>query len=189
MAKCIAVEKLSDIPTTNIDNNGKLKLQLWDCFEKDAEKCLIELEANREYIAFQDFLCLFNITPGLGIEENTVIQGVHGFFYEKDPVECFHRGILAICDGELWLSRRIIAKCLMGGKGQDSNQKREQPYLTPREIEILGLVSLFATNEKIAEELCISFHTVKTHIYHIFKKIKAPNRIQSALWATKNLWS
>jgi DNA-binding CsgD family transcriptional regulator len=59
--------------------------------------------------------------------------------------------------------------------------------LTPREKEILALVSAGAKNEQIAEALHISPNTVKTHIYNIFKKIDVPNRLQAALWAVKNL--
>ncbi|MDX2479891.1 MAG: helix-turn-helix transcriptional regulator [Desulfuromusa sp.] len=35
--------------------------------------------------------------------------------------------------------------------------------------------------------MCISMHTVKTHIYNIFRKIGVPSRTQAALWAAKNL--
>jgi LuxR family transcriptional regulator of csgAB operon len=49
------------------------------------------------------------------------------------------------------------------------------------------MVASGRANNKIAEELCISPHTVKTHIYNIYKKISAPNRLQAALWAAKNL--
>ncbi|MFH1935680.1 MAG: helix-turn-helix transcriptional regulator [Pseudomonadota bacterium] len=59
--------------------------------------------------------------------------------------------------------------------------------LTPREVEILTMMATGATNANIADKLCISPHTVKTHIYNIFKKIDVPNRLQASLWATKNL--
>jgi DNA-binding CsgD family transcriptional regulator len=48
-------------------------------------------------------------------------------------------------------------------------------------------VAIGATNEEIGDKLCISPHTVKTHLYNIFKKINVPNRIQATLWAAKNL--
>ena len=59
--------------------------------------------------------------------------------------------------------------------------------LTPRQTEILALVAVGATNEQIADKLCISPQTVKSHLYNIFKKINVPNRVQAALWAAKHL--
>ena len=59
--------------------------------------------------------------------------------------------------------------------------------LTTRETEILEMVTAGYSNARIAEELRISPHTVKTHIHNICKKIKAPGRLQAALWAVKNL--
>jgi DNA-binding CsgD family transcriptional regulator len=59
--------------------------------------------------------------------------------------------------------------------------------LTQREREILSIVVGGATNEEIANKLYISPHTVKTHIYNIFKKINVPNRLQAALWVSRNL--
>ena len=48
------------------------------------------------------------------------------------------------------------------------------------------MIAAGAGNDEIAEGLYISIHTVKTHIYNIYNKIKVPNRIQAALWAAKN---
>jgi len=59
--------------------------------------------------------------------------------------------------------------------------------LSEREIELLQVLTAGASNEVIANQMGISPHTVKSHLYNIFHKINAENRLQAALWAQKNL--
>ena len=76
-------------------------------------------------------------------------------------------------------------------RSQDKDLKKEEQgkgcNLTVREKEILSLIALGHNNKGIADELSISPHTVKTHIYKIYKKINANNRFQAVLWAIKYL--
>jgi DNA-binding CsgD family transcriptional regulator len=72
-------------------------------------------------------------------------------------------------------------------KKEDRSLADKVYSLTTRETEILQMVAAGYSNSKIADELSISPHTVKTHIYNAYKKIKAPGRLQAALWAIKNL--
>ena len=44
--------------------------------------------------------------------------------------------------------------------------------LTPREIQVVNLISQGFPNKKIADRLCISIHTVQTHRKKIMKKVK-----------------
>ncbi|NIV32474.1 MAG: hypothetical protein GWN58_24450, partial [Anaerolineae bacterium] len=44
-------------------------------------------------------------------------------------------------------------------------------HLTPREIEVLGLLLAGATNQQIADELVITIHTAKRHVSNILAKL------------------
>ena len=55
--------------------------------------------------------------------------------------------------------------------------------LTPKEKEVLALVGKGASNQEIANELCVQDVTVKTHLNSIFKKLKVSNRTQAVLLA------
>jgi DNA-binding NarL/FixJ family response regulator len=52
--------------------------------------------------------------------------------------------------------------------------------LTPRELEVARLLAQGETNRQIAEELVISFATVKVHVEHIIAKLKVSDRHQAA---------
>lgn len=52
--------------------------------------------------------------------------------------------------------------------------------LTPREVEVLRLITLGASNQKIAEDLVISKHTVKIHVTNILGKLRVSSRTQAA---------
>lgn len=53
--------------------------------------------------------------------------------------------------------------------------------LTPREIEVLRLLTTGAGNDEIAEKLHISQNTVKTHIKHLLVKTGFSSRTQLAI--------
>lgn len=55
--------------------------------------------------------------------------------------------------------------------------------LTPKEKEVLALVAKGASNQEIANTLCVRDVTVKTHLNSIFKKLKVTNRTQAVLLA------
>ena len=185
-AKCLVLESLDKIPKRSPEDTGQINFVLWDCFGKSLENCFADYQANENRIIQQDFLALFSISPGLGFEERIMSCGVHGFFYIHDSLEQIAKGVRAIFSGELWISRKIMAESLKKNN-QYLNQKKIYSVLTPREVEILTMIATGATNAMIADKLYISPHTVKTHIYNIFKKIDVPNRLQASLWGAKNL--
>lgn len=63
------------------------------------------------------------------------------------------------------------------------NNKTNIDALTPKEKEVLSLVAKGASNQEIADKLCVRDVTVKTHLNSIFKKLKVTNRTQAVLLA------
>jgi DNA-binding NarL/FixJ family response regulator len=70
----------------------------------------------------------------------------------------------------------------------------EAPDLTPditpdpisdREYDVLRLIVDGMSNAQIADELCISVTTVKTHVKHILQKFNVTDRTQAALVAVR----
>jgi PAS domain S-box-containing protein len=57
--------------------------------------------------------------------------------------------------------------------------------LTDRELEVLGLMAEGMTNAEIARVLCVSPHTVKSHVVHIFNKLGVNDRTQAAVKAAR----
>jgi DNA-binding NarL/FixJ family response regulator len=58
--------------------------------------------------------------------------------------------------------------------------------LTPRELEVLGLVRQGLANKQIARRLGITERTVKAHLTSTFQRIGVSDRTQAALWAERN---
>lgn len=58
--------------------------------------------------------------------------------------------------------------------------------LTPREEQVLKLLTTGATNREISQSLGISHETVKEHVQHVLQKIGVSDRTQAAVWAVRN---
>jgi DNA-binding NarL/FixJ family response regulator len=57
--------------------------------------------------------------------------------------------------------------------------------LSPREVEVAGLVAEGLTNRQIGERLFISERTAQNHVQHILTKLGFATRSQIATWSTR----
>lgn len=129
---------------------------------------------------------LFNVNPESHDVCDAVRHGIRGLFFSSDPIDRLISGLQALLGGDVWIPKHVLINAAMERR-RDPEVAVLESHLTMREIQILSLVCTGATNDQIAQELCISPHTVKTHMYNIFPKIGVENRLHAALWATKNL--
>jgi DNA-binding NarL/FixJ family response regulator len=68
------------------------------------------------------------------------------------------------------------------GSGQPGGTEQLES-LTPREVEVLRLLSQGQTNPQIAQNLLVSRGTVKIHVQHIISKLGVSDRTQAAVRA------
>jgi DNA-binding CsgD family transcriptional regulator len=58
--------------------------------------------------------------------------------------------------------------------------------LSPREVEILALITQGLSNQQIVERLQLTINTLKSHIRSIYRKIRASSRSQAVAWAMQH---
>ena len=68
-------------------------------------------------------------------------------------------------------------------KEKTLNKDANIDALTPKEKEVLSYVAKGASNQEIADKLCVRDVTIKTHLNSIFKKLNVSNRTQAVLLA------
>ncbi|HEY9778296.1 MAG TPA: response regulator transcription factor [Planktothrix sp.] len=119
-----------------------------------------------------------------------------GYCAREAPFDRVLKAILAVASGEFWLDSTIakkVVKALLGtmailaseSDAADIDDDDEDISFSPRELEVLSLVSQGLSNQKIAEQLVISAETVKSHIRKIMKKLVVNDRTQAAVKALK----
>ncbi len=64
-------------------------------------------------------------------------------------------------------------------------EAKNKPRLSKREKEILSLIADGKASKQIADELCISTHTVNTHRQRIIEKMKVSNTAEAVRYAGK----
>jgi LuxR family transcriptional regulator of csgAB operon len=106
---------------------------------------------------------------------------ISGLFFTDTDQEQLIRGLECLLKGELWVPRRLLHHFLEKNRKAPSNQNSDIK-LTKRERQILKLIKKGATNLDIAEHLELSEHTIKSHLYNIYKKIGVRNRLEASNW-------
>jgi DNA-binding CsgD family transcriptional regulator/pimeloyl-ACP methyl ester carboxylesterase len=62
----------------------------------------------------------------------------------------------------------------------------DNPGLTPRECEILGLIARGERNAAIAAKLSVSDRTIERHVQNIYAKLNVHNRAEATRWAIEH---
>jgi DNA-binding NarL/FixJ family response regulator len=72
-----------------------------------------------------------------------------------------------------------IARMLVQSFQERGQSRREEENLTPREEEILALVSKGYRSKEVADALAIAVQTVETHLRNIYEKLHVRSRVEA----------
>lgn len=113
--------------------------------------------------------------------------GASGFVLKDDPPEQLIAAVRTVAAGDALLSpavtRRVIARFTATRRPAPARTFDE---LTGRELEVFRLIAQGRSNTEIGAELYISETTVKTHITHIFQKLRLHDRVQAVVLAYRS---
>ena len=185
-ASCSIAKTLSSVPQAPEGCEAK-RLVLYDySSSNETLENLMASDANN--LLQSDYVVLINLSSELDLECAALQCGVRGFLYYQGGTDTLLKMIHSVLRAELWVSRELMTELLLaGGIRRAPSAKERGPVLTSREVDILRGLSKGLTNAMIADAYCLSPHTVKTHVFRIFKKIKVNNRLMAARWAAQHL--
>ena len=115
-------------------------------------------------------------------------SGAQGYLLKKiEPQELFAM-LKGVVQGDAPISRAMAAKILREFTHQARRAApapRPGADLSPREKEVLELVTQGKSNKEIAVALAITENTVKNHLKNILEKLHLENRVQAATFAIR----
>jgi DNA-binding NarL/FixJ family response regulator len=115
-------------------------------------------------------------------------SGAHGYLLKKIELGDLFEMLRGVSRGEAPISRATAAKILKEFAEQ-ARRGREEPAeekLSPKERDVLELVTRGLTNKEIGNKLRSAENTVKNHLKNILDKLHVENRVQAAAFALQH---
>ncbi len=115
--------------------------------------------------------------------------GVMGLVFKTQAGELLVKAVRKVAAGEMWLDRAqtaTVVNRLLTRKRRDAaadSAAAQIESLTPREREVVALVTEGLKNKDIAERLFISEATARNHMTSILDKLGLTDRFQLAVYA------
>ena len=153
--------------------NTKLDLVIMDILMQDGSN---GLDAAEKIKKLKPELKIIAVTsmPEVSWMERAKEIGIESFWYKEVSEETILEIIERTLNGESIYPIKTPEVKLGMTKSTD---------LTPREIQVLRLLTTGVENDEIADSLGISLNTVKTHIQHLLDKTGFASRTQLAIQA------
>lgn len=116
--------------------------------------------------------------------QQAMAHGAKGYLLKQTPIAELAIAIQAVHRGCTYLGPGLFEKAIPQRDAQTNPIPPAIAALSPREQDVLGLISQGYSNREIAQELFISERTVRNHVTRILSQLQLRDRTQAALFAS-----
>ena len=161
-------------------------LLIFDCIELSISK----IQDWLHHFPSDKKCALINVSVNSSQEQLIEWPQIRAMFYRSEGTSKVIAGLRNVINGELWLPRHLChnfifrmrkAPCKQRAGNDNKNIK-----LTRREAQMLNGIKLGHSNKRIAAELSLSEHTIKSHLYSTYKKLGVRTRLEASNWIREN---
>jgi two-component system nitrate/nitrite response regulator NarL len=124
------------------------------------------------------------------IEDHLVLNafrsGARGLFCRSASVKMLRKCLLAVHQGQVWADTaqmQVILEAVESPSSLTAANPKNNSQLRKREKEVLACVAAGLNNRQIAEQLCLSEHTVKNYLFRLCDKVGRSGRVELMLYA------
>jgi two-component system, NarL family, nitrate/nitrite response regulator NarL len=103
--------------------------------------------------------------------------GARGVVLKDTGPDVLVRCVRTVHEGGQWLDSHVAGRALERLLARETARQRVAAVLTPREVELVELVSQGLRNKEVAARLGISEGTVKIHLHRIYDKLGVGSRV------------
>jgi DNA-binding NarL/FixJ family response regulator len=134
-------------------------------------------------------LAIYGVAGGLLIVAMRFVE--YRFLVVEHSIEIYVAIVAAAFAGAgIWLGKALLGRTVVKEIAVPVAVPSPAPFvpdaqkiaalgITPREFEVLQLIAEGLSNKEMAERLCVSENTVKTHASRVFDKLGASRRTQA----------
>ena len=121
---------------------------------------------------------------------SAIRRGAMGIVLKQQAAELLLKAIQKVHAGEVWIDRSMMGSVLEDVRTErnqaPSVEETKIARLTPREREVVALVSEGLKNKLIGERLYISETTVTHHLSSVFSKLEVSDRLELIIYAFRH---
>ncbi len=169
-----------------LQNNADILVLDISMPQKDGIKVLQEFHRNNSVCK----VIILSSYDELKIIKEVMKLGAKGYLTKKCAGEHIIQAINTVYNGQEYFSDAVREKIFHifahNNPKLNKNIYIKNPILSPREIEVITLISLEYSGKEISEQLFISTNTVETHRKNIMRKLQTKNTIGLVKYALKN---